>query len=58
LPAGLAEVLWVDRFVEAVRDGTPLESGLEEVSRAVGWLRAARRSADEGQSVALESVSG
>jgi predicted dehydrogenase len=50
LPAGLAEGLVLDRFVQAVRDGEPV-CNLAAARAALGWLRAARRSRETGHPV-------
>jgi predicted dehydrogenase len=53
LPSGLAEVLVVDRFLDAAREGAAPACGLAEACAALDWLRAARRSRDEGRRVEL-----
>jgi predicted dehydrogenase len=44
LPAGLAEVITLDRFAQAVRNQEPPRCGFEEACQALDWLRAARQS--------------
>jgi len=53
LPAVPAEALVLDRFVQAAREGALSGEGLARAARALGWLRAARRSAAEGRRVEL-----
>ncbi|MFO0929197.1 MAG: hypothetical protein U0736_19600, partial [Gemmataceae bacterium] len=48
LPAGLAEGVLVDRFLQAVRDGRPPECDLPRACAALDWLRAARKSRTTG----------
>ncbi|MFO0879326.1 MAG: Gfo/Idh/MocA family oxidoreductase [Gemmataceae bacterium] len=53
LPGGLAEGLLVDRFVQALRDGEPAQTGMAWACEAIDWLRAARQSRETGQPVDL-----
>lgn len=53
LPAGLAEGLLLDRFVQAVRLNEPPVASLAWACEAVAWLRAARQSRESGQPVEL-----
>jgi hypothetical protein len=53
LAAVPAELLVLDRFVQAVREGTLSAEPLAWACRALAWLRAARRSAAEGRRVSL-----
>jgi hypothetical protein len=53
LPAVPAEVLVLDRFVHAAREGALTGEGLTRAARALGWLRLARLSAAEGRRVEL-----
>jgi hypothetical protein len=41
------------RFHEAITQGEPVQSSLEDAQRILGWLRSAARSCEEGRRVAL-----
>lgn len=58
LPAVPAELLVLDRFAETARQGGVTGETVDRAHRALGWLRAARRSAAEGRRVALGAVGG
>lgn len=51
LPAGLAEGVLLDRFVQAIRDDQPPECDLPRACAALDWLRAARDSLATGRRV-------
>jgi predicted dehydrogenase len=53
LPGGLAEVWVLDRFVQAVRGGGEPAWSFARAYQALTWLRAARRSRDEGRRVEI-----
>jgi hypothetical protein len=53
LPAGLAEVVTVDRFLQAMRNREAPACGFAEAHEALDWLRAAQRSLNEGRRVAM-----
>jgi len=55
LPGGLAEVWVVDRFVQAVRNGEGPACPFERALQALTWLRAARKSREDGGTVRLEA---
>jgi predicted dehydrogenase len=48
LPAGPAEQCLLERFIQALRQGSPLPCPFAQVSRAATWLLAARQSLAEG----------
>ncbi len=58
LPGGLAEAVFVDRFLQAVREGEAPTCGVAEAIAALGWLRAARQSRESGHPVVLSNWSG
>lgn len=56
LPGGLAEVWLVDRFLTAVRQGEPPMIPFTRAFRSLTWLRAARRSRQDGTTIELVSA--
>lgn len=53
LPARPAAQSGLERFILGLRSGQPLRPSFEDAYRALSWLRAAVRSRDEGQQIAL-----
>jgi predicted dehydrogenase len=48
----------LERFYQAVREAQPMQPTLADAQRALGWLRAAARSRDEGGRVVLQKGAG